>query len=218
MIKIKNIYSSPKSIMTGVPQGSVLGPILFLIYVNSLFIQPFKGKVTAFADDTALSYSNKSLLNVFSDVNHDLDLLRKWFSIHKLTISDKTKFMIFNINSKICDDLPLFYHSPSCTRFRLSNNDDNTFSFNYLTSCCSNCFKIECVDNFKYLGIVLDNKLSWYNHTRYLKQYLNKVVRQLYHLSLYCPQSILKLVYNGLLKSKLECGIPCWGGAFFITN
>lgn len=217
VVRIKNNFSIPKIINIGVPQGSVLGPILFLIYINSLFIQPFKGNITAFADDAALSYANTSYLNLSFDINYDLDILRRWFKAHKLVISRKTKFMIFNIKGTICDGFPLYYHSPNCLRFPLAVGRHDPITFHDNISCNNACFLIERVDNLRYLGIIMDHKLSWKNHAIYLKQYLNKVVRQFYHLSQYCSMSVLKLVYNGLLKSKLQYGISCWGGTYSNT-
>lgn len=205
--RIKNNLSSISIVKMGIPQGSVLGPILFLIFVNSLFFQPFKGKLTAFADDTSLSYSNKNYFETFANMNHDLEILRHWFRLHKLVISSKTKFMFFNLQDIVPEGLPLIYHAPCCSRFQLFPP-----MFRSDLCCSDGCFEIECVDHFKYLGITFDKKLSWIEHTSHLKLYLNKVVRQVYHLSLYCPQTILKLVYSGLVQSKLQYGICCWGG------
>ena len=89
VVKIKDSISSTKLINMGVPQGSVLGPLLFVVFINSLFLQNFNGKLTAFADDTALSYSDFSYLNLCSLINNDLEVLRKWFHLHKLVISKK---------------------------------------------------------------------------------------------------------------------------------
>ena len=63
----------------GVPQGSVLGPLLFLIYTNSIFKLRLNGNSTGFADDLALAYSAKAPIEVFSMVNSDLKVLHKWF-------------------------------------------------------------------------------------------------------------------------------------------
>ena len=122
--------------------------------------------------------------------------------------------MLFNLTGNICKDLPLLYHSPCCTRFPLDYlcSHSPTTVYNDATKCSENCFVIDRVDSFKYLGITLDLKLCWQEHTNSLKLYLNNAVRQFYHLSLYCQLPILKSVYNGLIQSKLQYGLSCWGG------
>lgn len=113
VVMIENVISSKRPINTGVTQVSLLCPKLFLTCGNSLFLQPFIAKVTAFAADASHTYSSTSYLQLVSDVNFDIDLLRKWFYHHKLTISNKTKFMLFSIKGEKFVDLPLQYHAPN---------------------------------------------------------------------------------------------------------
>ena len=97
-VKIDNNRSEFQFNNLGVPQGSVLGPTLFLIYINSLFSLRFKGALTAFADDVGCVYGSVSRLDLISDINYDLELLRLWFADHKLIISSKTRIMFFSLS------------------------------------------------------------------------------------------------------------------------
>jgi hypothetical protein len=97
---VNNTYSNLCPVNTGVPQGSVLGPILFLIYVNDIANCINHGKVRLFADDTNLFFSDKSIPRLQSQANDALVQLHKWFSANKLTLNtDKTCYTIFS-NSK----------------------------------------------------------------------------------------------------------------------
>ncbi|XP_055385828.1 uncharacterized protein LOC129614893, partial [Condylostylus longicornis] len=102
-VRVGNSYNGVSNVHMGVPQGSVLGPILFLVFINSLLIQRFKGHPTAFADDTLFSYSCSNRSSVFSDMNYDLDLIRRWFYTHGFVISSKTKYMLFGLTGNFRD-------------------------------------------------------------------------------------------------------------------
>jgi len=208
-VVIDGCKSDFKNIKLGVPQGSVMGPVLFLIYFNSLLNQKFKGNVTAFADDVAITYSNKTMFELVCDINHDLDLIRRWLSFHKLLLSPKTKIMMFSIKTSHLCTSDFVFHDSSCRRFNLSN-----LSFNNSLSCSSKCFQIEIVDSFPYLGIFLDKNFNWSVQTNNLESYCLSVIRQFYYLKKFCSVDLLRTIYFALFHSKISYGIVCWGGTY----
>ena len=215
-VKVVNSFSSSKTITLGVPQGSVLGPILFLIYINNLFTQPFNATCTAFADDVAFAYNSSCSSNLLVDIKYDLCLLKSWFHKHHLVVSDKTKLMFFNLYGSVNIDSDIFYHAHECAKSHEVRELCNLRNNSSITNCLGSvkCFKIEIVDTFKYLGVIFDNKLTWHHHIHSLKNYFNSTVRQFYHLRKYCSIKLLVKIYYGIFHSKLQYGITCWGGAY----
>lgn len=116
----------------GIPQGSILGPFLFLIYINDIFQQKLRGQITLFGDDTNIVYveSNQKILK--HKINRDMNQLYDWFTKNKLTMNtSKTKIMF--VNPDTIQEIEI--HSQ---------------------------FKdIEVVDNHKFLGIILQSNLKW---------------------------------------------------------
>jgi len=212
-VKVGSCFSEPATIKLGVPQGSVLGPLLFLIYINSIFLQNFCGRVTAFADDLCISYAACTRLDLISEIHSDVDTLRRWFAGHKLCISNKTRLMYVSLTQQELPQIDVHYHDPDCQRYKLTSNSPRVYDVN---SCCnSKCFKIEVVDNFKYLGITVDNNLNWREHINNLKTYFRCVIRKFYQLKRMCSPHTLKTFYFGLFNSKLNYGISCWGSTHF---
>ena len=93
---INNIASTPKPVTVGVPQGSILGPLLFLIYINDLPQCLNHRKSILYADDTLLYYSAKTETELQDRINEDLNSISKWLNNNFLTLNyEKTKFIIF---------------------------------------------------------------------------------------------------------------------------
>jgi len=159
-----------------------------------------------------VSYASQTQFELVTDINHDIDIMRKWFAAHKLSISNKTRIMHVSLAQQDIPQVDIKYHDPKCKKFKLNHNHDCAYST--LEQCHSNCFTIESVESFKYLGIIIDKNLNWREHTLSLKLYLRAAVRKMYELRPLCSTETLKMIYYGLFHSKLSYGITCWGGAY----
>jgi hypothetical protein len=198
---VNEAKSSIKYIYAGVPQGSVLGPILFLIFINDLYHGPFSGTITAFADDTAFNYGANSLQNLHSQMQSDLNLLALWFSFNKLKLNaDKTTYLNFSLSEPFAFEKPLKYHTIDCL---------------YQENC--SCSEISQSSKVKYLGLSMEDDLLWRGHIQILKNSLRMLLHRFYHIKNLCPISILKNIYFSLAHSRISYGISCWG-CTYITH
>lgn len=126
-------------ITRGVPQGSVLGPLLFLLYINDIQNCSNKLNFYLFADDTNMLYADKSMKLLERTVNSELNGLHLWLTANKLTLNiKKSNFVIFRPKQK-----KISYHPKICI-FDKTNQKVN----------------LECKNVIKYLGILIDNNLS----------------------------------------------------------
>lgn len=199
-VRIENCLSDSVKLAAGVPQGSVLGPLMFLIYINSVFKLNFKGKCVAFADDMAFAYDCPNYLMTVDSINHDLAILSNWLVAHKLQISPKTKVVLFNLSTyrSFADDI--IFHGFDCHRNK---------------NCTSHCMIIESVKDIKYLGLIVDCRLDWKCHIASVKNEQLWAIRKMYQLRDHCPLQVLKIFYHALIESRLRYGICCWGGTYF---
>ena len=128
-------------ITTGVPQGSVLGPLLFLLYVNDICYAVPDTKIKLFADDTNLFLYDKNLNNLYKKASQSLHQLFEWFVANKLSLSiDKTCYSVFGIKLTDLQNMEL-----------------------KINGCC-----IRLVESCKYLGIIIDRDLNWREHIDYV--------------------------------------------------
>ena len=100
-VKIGKVESTKQSIQWGVPQGSILGPTLFLVYVNSISKLKLKSKIKLYADDTILVYSDVSVNTIKENIKNDLNIVEQWLCSHKLSLNIKKSSYMFIYSHKI---------------------------------------------------------------------------------------------------------------------
>ena len=184
-------YNSSKSqlnnIKYGVPQGSILGPLLFLIFINDILNIKSLGHFVLFADDNSITFHANNVVELETNMNNTLKYLDIWLSINELTINlNKTNFIVFN-NDKI--KLAIILHN---TRIIQKNS-------------------IKC------LGITIDANMNWKIHTNLVKSKLYYGISILRKLIKILPIHIIKLLYYSVFHCHINYCIHIWGNNYEIT-
>lgn len=178
-----NKSSTYKKIICGVPQGSVLAPSLFLIYINSICSLKLKGIIKLFADDTTIFYNGKNLSEIRSNMISDLDLIYDWLKFNKLSLNiSKSSFMFISKQNLTVDKDPIII---------------NGNKINY-----SNCIK--------FLGLYIDEQLTWKIHINKIKEKIIPYVGILSKVRHYLPLKYLKLIYYSFIYSHLQYLASVW--------
>lgn len=199
-VKLADHVSDELNVSFGVPQGSVLGPTLFLIYINELCNMKLdNGRVFSYADDTAIVFTGDSWESVHEYSEKGLMRVSKWLNYFLLTLNiSKTKYIAFtNYNNS----QPEPNHN---LRIHSCNNPSH--------NNCS-CTKIGKVSHIKYLGVMLDQRLSWHLHADMVMSRTRKLIWIFRTLRYVTSKLLLNQIYISLAQSVLVYCIPVWGGA-----
>lgn len=176
--KYNEIMSRKKEIDIGLPQGSALGPICFILYINDIVKAPKFGGIVLFADDTALIIKAKNIDEAIEKTNLDLVDIDKWLKVNKLMINvNKTKWMM--INGK-------------------NVNITNQHSLQIANETIE---RVECI---KYLGVQIDDKLTFEKHIQTCTNKIAKIVNLLYRIADKMDCNTKKLIYNAIITPNIE--------------
>ena len=186
-VTINGTNSDYMNVLCGVPQGSILGPILFILYINDMCNVSTLLKPILFADDTNLFYSGKDIDELCSVVSIELDKLCIWFQVNKLSLNiSKTNFMVFTNRS--CDDT-------------------------YYTVCMKG-LNLSRVFVTKFLGVHMDSKLDWIYHIDIVRNKVAKNVSVINRVKHVLTSSALYSLYCTLVMPYLNYCCEVWGNNY----
>ena len=186
-VYINGETSSLLDITCGVPQGSVLGPLLFLIYINDLPNISKIFEIFLFADDTNLYHEANSLESPELEINKDLRHLHSWLIVNRLSLNiDKTNFVVFYpYNKHIGKKITLKIQKKAIPENKA----------------------------VKYLGLMIDSGLTWKTHIDKLAKKVSCAIGLMRKIRPYVTIEILKTLYYSLIYSHLSYAIEVWGSA-----
>ena len=184
---VNNQQSGPRPVTLGVPQGSILGPILFLIYINDLSNVSNIFNTILFADDSTFYFSGTDPAALLTTANLELPKLFQWCKTNRLTINaNKTNYMIFS-NIKNIDNLPNLY--------------------------LNNC-EIKRLQQTKFLGVTYDETLTFKTHISNLCLKISRAIALLYQVRSLAPPEILKCLYYAHIFPHLYYCNPIWSTTY----
>jgi hypothetical protein len=186
-VEIDGVRSESATIQSGVPQGSILGPLLFIIYINDLpCITNTDSEIVMFADDTSLILKGGNDFDVsLRNTLETLSNLENWFSDNSLVLN-MTKTNAIN--------------------FSLGRSDGTD-----PVRCALIQKEIELTDSWRFLGVTVDKGLQWNPHIDQLCSRLNSAIYAIKKIKDICGITTAKSVYYAYFHSIMSYGVMFWG-------
>ena len=182
MVFCHGILSNSKTLSNGIPQGSVLGPILFLLFINDIAQSLKTCTCNMFADDVVIYTSHKNIDELTILLQNDVHSIHRWYTQNNLKVNaEKTKIMLLSTRKA----------------YNLNIYMDGT--------------KMEQVHNFKYLGVEIDEHLTWDIHVKRLTRLISMKLFSLRNMSQYLDVKSLKLMYNTIILPCIDYSCTVWG-------
>lgn len=186
-VEFKKYKSNCLSISCGVPQGSILGPLLFLVYINDIVDHIRNCNAILFADDTTIVFENHDFNCLLNSMNDNLNTIYKWLCLNKLSLNvQKTNYIIF--------------HTP---QRKLPTQPQVSIDGTYISH----------VKVTKFLGVLVDENMSWRQHCNIIANKCLKVTAILSRLKHLLPFHILCTIYNSLFLPHISYSITAWGNS-----
>jgi len=181
-VSINNFLSPVKTMSLGVPQGSILGPILFLLYINDMARSTTRLKLVHFADDTTAIFSSRDADSVASVMNDELLKVNKWLSANRLSLNvNKTCYMVIADKNVVMPDIRI---------------DGNV---------------LDRVNKAKFLGVILDERLTFVPHIDTVCKRISSATGMLNRVMFLLPVSVRLKLYYAMIYSRVCYGVTSWG-------
>ena len=188
--RVNGVASDIMDIEVGVPQGSCLGPLLFLIYINDLPQAVQGSTVSMYADDTSLCHQSYDMTQLNEAINNDLRHLDTWLQGNKLSLNvAKTHSMLITTKQK---------------RNILKSSNHN-LELNIREN------ELEIVQKTKYLGVQIDCSLDWKEQIKAVSAKVSRAVGFLKHAKKFLPRETLKTLYTGIVEPHFRYCCSVWG-------
>ena len=187
-VQIKNVLSRSSEVKIGVPQGSILGPLLFTVFINDLPNVVKHGRIDMYADDTTLFVSGSNITDIERKLTANMVEIINWINIKKLALNvTKTKCMLLTSSQR-----RRFLDHEGDLHIEINNN------------------KIECVDKVKCLGVMLDRDLLFHEHVSYVSSNCMKKVGLLKKACSLLDTHHLSMLYNAFIMPHINFCSTVW--------
>jgi hypothetical protein len=198
IVDINKVRSDAFEVKVGVGQGTNVSPILFLIYVNTLFSVLDKCRVFMFADDLAIIVSNNNFEDAQKILQNNINHLTNWAHDYGLLINiKKTKVLhIFNSYLRNNEIIKVIIHDNSCLH-------------QFRQNC--KCMEVEQVKFYLYLGVIIDQDFRWNLHILKVINKIKQVIPAIYNLKLIVKKSTIRNIYFALVHPFIIYSIVAWG-------